>query len=317
MLVRSAPYAIAALCVALGTTFPWLKTPLVVAMSYGLAALGIGVLLKAGQVSFGHAAFACLSGYALVMITHYWPGIDGSVLLLAGAVVGLLAGAVVGLFVVRYREIFFGMLNLALSMVLFASLGKFYHVTGGTDGLRLPRPPMFGVALERAAYEMTLLLLGAGLVVTACALARRYLSSPAGQALAALKTNEVRLEYLGISAKSVFYKGYVVSATLCGLSGALFALVQGMVTPEMGYWVNSGEYVFIAILGGTLHPAGAFAGALAYQFLKMVSAATLTGAWQMVIGVVLLLLIFLAPTGIVAWLAQIDDWLIARKERKA
>ena len=216
------------------------------------------------------------------------------------------------LFMMRYRGIFFGMLNLALSMVLFAALGKFYNLTGGTDGVRLERPPILGQALERAHYESWLLVISAVAVVMICTLMRRFYASPTGVALSALKTNEVRLEYLGISARSVFYRGYIVSATLCGFSGGMFALIQGLVTPELGYWVRSGEYVFIAVLGGTLHPVGAFMGAMAFEFLKLFAASALTGAWQMVIGTVLLLLIFLAPSGLVAWLLRLDRQFMNR-----
>ncbi len=307
MLVRSAPWVIAVLSLGLGLAFPWLKTPLIIGLSYGFAALGVGLLIRAGQVSFGHAGFTCLAGYALVVVTRAWPQADGLLLLVVGALAGLVSGALVGPFMSRYRGIFFGMLNLALSMVLFAVLGKFYHLTGGTDGLRLERPPLFGQVLERAHYETGLLVLSAVLVVAVCALVRRFQASPTGQALAALKSNEVRLEYLGISARWVFYKGYVASATLCGFSGGMFALVQGLVTPEMGYWVRSGEYVFIAVLGGTLQPVGAFLGAIAFEFLKLFAASALTGAWQMVIGAVLLVLIFVAPAGLVAWLVRIDQ----------
>jgi ABC-type branched-subunit amino acid transport system permease subunit len=134
-----------------------------------------------------------------------------------------------------------------------------------------------------------------------------------GQALTALKSNEVRLEYLGISAKRVFFVGYAMSAMLCGLSGAMFALVQGLVTPEMGYWVRSGEYVFIAVLGGTLHPVGAFIGSVAFEFLKLFAASWLTGAWQLVIGVVLLGLIFVAPAGLVAGLIRLDRKVAPQK----
>lgn len=307
MLIRLAPWFIAALSLGLGLLFPWLKTPLIIGLSYGFAALGVGILIRAGQVSFGHAGFTCLSGYALVVMARTWPQVDGIVLLAAGALTGLVTGGVVGLFMVRYRGIFFGMLNLALSMVLFAVLGKFYNVTGGTDGLSLERPPFLGQVLDRPSYETCLLVLSSALVVVACTLARRFYASPTGQALAAIKSNEVRLEYLGISARWVFYKGYIASAILCGFSGGMFALVQGMVTPEMGYWVRSGEYVFIAVLGGTMQPVGAFLGAMAFEFLKLFAASALTGAWQLVIGTVLLILIFLAPAGLVAWLVRMDN----------
>ena len=82
-------------------------------------------------------------------------------------------------------------------------------------------------------------------------------------------------------------------------------MIQGLVTPEMGYWVRSGEYIFIAVLGGTLHPVGAFLGALVFEFLKLFAAAALTGVWQLVIGVVLLILIFVAPSGLVAGLSKL------------
>ena len=315
MLLRLFPWLIAGLTVALGLWLPWLKTPLIIALSYGFAALGVSILIRAGQVSFGHAGFTCLAAYAVVALSRLYPQADGLLLLLLGALTGLAAGAVAGLFMVRYRGIFFGMLNLALSMVLFAVLGKFYHLTGGTDGLRMERPPLLGQVLERAGFETGLLLVSALLVIAACSLLRRFYAAPTGQALAAIKSNELRLEYLGISARRVFFIGYVFSATLCGFAGGMFALVQGMVTPEMGYWVRSGEYVFIAVLGGTLSPVGAFIGALAFEFLKLFAAATLTGAWQLVIGSVLLILIFVAPAGLVAWLLRLDRWLGAARRR--
>jgi ABC-type branched-subunit amino acid transport system permease subunit len=306
MAVRFTPWLIAIAALVLGILFPWLKTPLIIALSYGFAALGVSILIRAGQVSFGHAGFTCLAGYAAAAISRTWPATDALVLLLAGVLCGLVSGAVVGLFVARYRAIFFGMLNLALSMVLFAVLGKFYHITGGTDGLRLERPPLAGMALERAPFETALLAIVAVLVVVACWAIRRFYAAPMGQALIAIKTNEVRLEYLGLSARRVFWTGYVISATLCGFSGAMFALIQGLVTPEMGYWVRSGEFVFIAILGGAAHPVGAFIGALGFETLKLVASAVMTGIWQLVIGVVLLILIFVAPNGLSAILVRFE-----------
>lgn len=306
MVTRWTPWAIALCALAAGLAFPWLKTPLIIALSYGFAALGVSILIRAGQVSFGHAGFTCLAGYAAVALTRRWPATDALVLLAAGAGAGLVSGFLVGLFVARYRAIFFGMLNLALSMVLFSVLGKFYNLTGGTDGLRLERPPLAGQVLERAPFETALLVVAVVLVVACCGAIRRFYAAPMGQALVAIKTNEVRLEYLGLSARRVFLTGYVISATLCGFSGAMFALIQGLVTPEMGYWVRSGEYVFIAILGGSAQPVGAFIGAIAFEFLKLFASAVLTGTWQLVIGVVLLILIFAAPSGLSALLARLD-----------
>jgi ABC-type branched-subunit amino acid transport system permease subunit len=278
-------------------SFPWLKTPVLLALSNGLAVSGVIVLIRAGQVSFGHAMFACLAGYCAAFIAREWH-LDALLLIALSCVFAALAGAVIGLFIVRYRGIFFGMLNLALSMVLFSVLGKFGSVTGGTDGLRFDRPTLGFVHLEREPFETALLILAMVLSIGAGWLVQRYFASVSGQALAAIKTNETRLEYLGISAKRVFWGGYVLAATLCGLGGSLFALTQGLVTPEMGYWVRSGELVFIAILGGSGHALGAFIGAFVFEFMKLYAAALLTGAWQLVMGLVLIVMVFMAPKGV-------------------
>lgn len=295
---------LAALALLLPVALPWLKTPVIIATCFGIAALGVSVLIRAGQMSFGHAMFACAAGYAVAFAARRWPQLDSAVLILIGTLVGAVAGAVIGAFVVRYRAIFFGMLNLALSMVLFAVLGKFFNLTGGTDGMRVARSTLFGMPLERAGFETALLVTVVVLALVIGVLVQRYLNSVSGQALAAIKTNETRLEFLGISAYRVLLTGYVLSAALCGLSGAIFAITQGLVTPEMGYWVRSGEIVFIAILGGIGHPVGAFLGAGIFEFVKVFAAAYLTSASNLVLGVVLIAMVFFAPRGISGLLAR-------------
>ena len=281
---------------------PWIKTPLIMATAFGIAALGISILIISGQISFGHALYVCAGGYIAAFAVREWAFLDSAVLLCIGALTGAVLGVIIGSFVVRYRGIFFGMLNLALSMVLFAVLGKFFTYTGGTDGLRLERTPFFGIAMERDQFETVLLVTCVVLALLLGWLVQRYLRSVAGQALAAVKTNETRLEYVGISAYQAMWIGYIISATLSGLSGAMFAIAQGLVTPEMGYWVRSGEIVFVTILGGVGHPVGAFIGAGIFEFVKLFAAAYLTGAWQMVLGIVLIAMVFLAPRGICAML---------------
>jgi branched-chain amino acid transport system permease protein len=210
-----------------------------------------------------------------------------------------LLGLAVGVFVVGYRYIFFGMLNLAFSMVLYSILEKFFHFTGGSDGMRLARPTVFGVAMERAAYEYALFYLTLLLAMALAFFVHRYLASPMGQALAAIKTNETRLEYLGLSPRRVLLVGYVISAGLAGTGGVLLAAIQGLVTPEYGYWIRSGEFVFIAVLGGAGHVIGAFAGSLVYELVRTYAAAFAADIWQMVLGFVLLFVILFAPNGLV------------------
>jgi ABC-type branched-subunit amino acid transport system permease subunit len=283
---------------------PWTTTPIIIGLTYAIAALGVSVMMRAGQVSFGHAMYACISAYTVAFLARAYPGLDSVTLILAGVAVSAVFSAVIGVFVVRYRSIFFGMLNLALSMVLFALLGKMYHVTGGTDGLRINRPTMLGMTLDREPYEYLLLVVTLVISLALAWWVQRYFRSGNGEALAAIKTNETRLEYLGFSAYAVMWRGYLLSAIVVGFSGALLALIQGLVTPELGLWLRSGEYVFIAILGGAGHAVGAFLGALVFEAVKLTSSAYFPGLWQFILGFTLIIVIFLFPTGFVGQLSK-------------
>ena len=133
---------------------------------------------------------------------------------------------------------------------------------------------------------------------------QRYYKSASGEALAGIKSNETRLEYLGLSAKRILWNAYILSAALVGLSGALFGLVQGLVTPDIGSWFRSGEYVFISILGGSGHAFGALLGAAVFEAVKLFAAAYMTGVWQLILGVTLIIVILVAPDGIVGLLQK-------------
>lgn len=282
-----------------GLNVPWTITPIVIGLTYAIAALGVSVMVRAGQVSFGHAMYACISAYTVAFLARAYPQTDALVLIIAGVVTSFMAAAVVGLFVVRYRGIFFGMLNLALSMVLFALLGKLYHLTGGTDGIRVVRPPIAGMILEREMFEVALLVLTLLLSLVLAWWVQRYFRSGSGQALSAIKTNETRLEYLGFSAYYIMWKGYLFSAVVVGFSGGILALMQGLVTPDIGAWLRSGEFIFITILGGAGHAAGAFLGAIGFESVKLISGAYFPGLWQFLLGLTLIIVIFMFPSGFV------------------
>ncbi len=292
----AAALAAAALVILLAWAAPWLRFVLTVATAKGIAVLGILLLLRAGQVSFGHGLYLAAAAYTAAFLAPVVP--DALVLLPAAVLVSALAGLVVGLFVVRYREIFFGMLNLALSMVFYSLLEKFYAVTRGTDGIRLPPLTFAGLTLSAEAQGWTVLA-GALVLALGCgAGVGTYLASPMGQALAGIKTREQRLEFLGVSSRRVLLVAYVLSAALAGLGGAVLALATRQVTPALAYWTTSGELVFIAILGGAASAFGPFLGAAAYELTRVYAAATVAAAWQMILGAVLLGVILFAPGGL-------------------
>ena len=313
MKIPALSFISAAIALFIGYSFTWTVTPIVFGLTYAIAALGVSVMVRAGQVSFGHALYACVAAYTVAFMARAYPGTDALVLIFAGVVMAFIFASVIGLFMVRYRGIFFGMLNLAFSMVMFALLSKLYHLTGGTDGLRINRPTMAGIVMERETFEFTLLVLTVVLSLFLAWWVQRYFRSGSGQALSAIKTNETRLEYLGFSAYFIMWKGYVFSAVVVGFSGGLLALMQGLVTPEMGAWLRSGEFVFITILGGAGHAAGAFLGAIAFETVKLTSSAYFPGLWQFILGFTLIIVIFIFPSGFVG---EVEKRLRARQKAK-
>ncbi|MCA6109506.1 branched-chain amino acid ABC transporter permease [Bradyrhizobium cenepequi] len=268
-------------------------------LAKGVVVLGIVLLLQAGQVSFGHAMFFAAGAYTAAFWGKYIG--SGDILLyvvLAGAS-STVFGLIVGLFVVRYRQIFFGMLNLAFSMVLWSLLEKMFHYTNGADGIRVARPDLLGFSFTPEVFQYVILYVSLLIAVAAFCGMQRYLESPLGHMLRAIKSNETRLEYLGMSARRVLLIAYVISAFLGGVGGALVAMIQQIATPEFGFWTKSGEFVFIAILGGGAHAFGAFAGAAMFECVRFYAAAHLADSWQLILGVVLIAIILYAPNGLI------------------
>lgn len=294
-------FAIAALA---PLAVPSWATLFALVLAKGIVVLGIIVLLQAGQVSFGHAMFFAVGAYAAAFWGKYIGTGDLVLYLAMGAVLATIMGLVVGLFVVRYREIFFGMLNLAFSMVLWSLLEKMFHYTNGADGIRVARPTVAGMAFSPDAFQYVILYVSLALAILAFWLVQRYLDSPLGHMLRAIKSNETRLEYLGTSARRVLLAGYVLSAFLGGIGGVLVAVIQGIATPEFGFWTKSGEFVFIAILGGVGHALGAFAGAAVFEIVRFFAAAKLANAWQLILGVVLIVIILFAPNGLIGLMSR-------------
>lgn len=268
-------------------------------LAKGVVVLGIILLLQAGQVSFGHAMFFATGAYTAAFWSKYIGGGDIVLFIALGGITSALVGLLVGLFVVRYREIFFGMLNLAFSMVLWSLLEKMFHYTNGADGIRVPRPPLLGFSFTPEIFQYVILYMCLLIAIAAFYGVQRYLDSPLGHMLRAIKSNETRLEYLGTSARRVLLIGYGSSAFLGGIGGSLVAMIQQIATPEFGYWTKSGEFVFIAILGGSAHAFGAFAGAAMFECVRFYAAAYLADTWQLILGGVLIVIILYAPNGLI------------------
>ena len=291
--------------------FPSLSFVFVLGLSKGFAALGVALLLRAGLISIGHAMFFAFGAYATAFMTSSGTVTDLIAVLALTILLSALAGLVIGAFMVRYRAIFFAMLNLAISMVFFTLLAKLYNITGGTDGVRTPLPSIAGIAVDRASFEPILLYGGLALFVIIGYGVHRYLASPMGEALSAVHTNEVRLEYLGVSVYRILLCSYALSAALAGLGGGLTAIAVGHVIPEMSYWTVSGHLVLIAVLGGIGGVVGPLIGAVFLEVVRTVAVGYVAEAWNLIVGVALLIVIFFLHGGLYG---LIDGWRGKKEE---
>lgn len=277
---------------------PWLEYVMTLAMAKGFAAAGVALLLRAGLISIGHAMFFAVGAYTSAFLVVYAGIRDLALLLICSTIVSALAGMVFGAFLARYRAIFFAMLNLAISMVLYTLATKLYGLTGGTDGMSVAVPTVFGLVLEKPMFDKVLFYICLGLMLAVGYLVHRYLQSPLGHALAAVHTNEVRLEYLGISTWGIILVAYSISAALAGLGGALAGIAIGHVLPEFAFWTESGHLVLTAVLGGIGGVAGPFLGSIFLEAVHTFAVGFADDAWNMIVGTALLVVIFFLPRGL-------------------
>src|SRR5918912_406954 len=289
------------LFVALAVIGPWLPQwamfIITVAFARGLVALGLLLLLRAGLVSFGQALFYCLGAYAAGALGRFFGVSDIFIEMLVGGAVAALVAFVLGFLLARYRGIFFGLLSLALSMILYGLLVK-TEALGSTDGFNILPSTLFGWK-PGADWVRYAVLVSAGAVAAfACLLVHRYLQTPLGRLAPAIKDNEIRVEYMGASARRAVHVKYVIAAALAGVGGALAATAVGHIDPEMAYWTTSGEFIFITILAGTGSVVAPFVGALLYGVIHTTAYGLSPNTWQMSLGIALLVLIVFLPEGL-------------------
>ncbi len=298
-----------AVVVVLLVAVPYILTPfqttnLLYGLILAIAALGFNLLLGyTGLLSFGHSAYFGVGAYAVAFLVKYLHVTSLEIFLLGGIVASAIVSALFGFVCVRYTRIFFSILALALSQVLWSLAYKFYWVTGGTDGLRVPTPSLLGGLLGQTGDKMQFLshpyYYFVLIVFFICAgLMWVIVNSPFGKALQAIRDNETRAEFVGVQVRKYRWYAFLISGVFTGLAGTLWAPLNGLTTPDILLWTFSGEIVFFAVLGGFQTFAGPIIGAVAFNYLKTYAVA-LTDYWQLVLGVVLVVLVFVMPAGIV------------------
>ena len=264
---------------------------------FALVGLGFNLLLGyTGLLSFGHGLFFGFAAYAAALSQLHWFR-DGLVLPILFAVVATaLLGLVVGFFVLRRRGVYFSLLTLAFTALAFFVAFRWTEFTGGESGLRgVTRPVIGSVDLNNQAvfYSVT-----AFLVFAAAWLLLRIVHSPFGSVLVAIRENEQRARFAGYPVRRYKLAAFVISATLVGVAGSLFAFLKSIVSADTVHVAFSGEIVAMTIIGGTRNFLGPALGALFYiLFRELLSG--YTDAWMFWLGLLFMGFILYSPAGLV------------------
>jgi branched-chain amino acid transport system permease protein len=259
-----------------------------------LAATSLNLILGyGGMVSFGHAAYLGVGGYAIGILAAegifsgwvQWP-----IALAASALVAL----VIGLLCLRTRGVYFIMITLAFGQMIYyvaAGLARY----GGDDGLTIHRRSQFdGLNLSNKPtfYYLCLALLLGGIY-----LVWRLVNSRFGMAIQGARSNERRMRSLGFPTFRYRLTAFVIAGTMCGLSGVLLANQADFVSPAMMYWTRSGDLIVMVVLGGMGSSFGPLLGAVALLVLEE-ALSGITEYWQIMLGPLLLAVVLFARGGI-------------------
>ncbi|MBN9670094.1 branched-chain amino acid ABC transporter permease [Roseibium aggregatum] len=275
----------------------WVVNYVQVSLGTGLVALGVTIQMRAGLVSFGQGLFFCVGGYSAGLAGKFLGISDVFLLLVLGLVSGILISFVLGFLLRRYREIFFAMLSLAVSMILFGLLSSTEEL-GSTDGFNLPQATYFGWAPEGDTGKTMLYAVTCVVTVIWAIALNRILRSPLGYINEAIRENELRVEYLGTSARQAVHVTYVIAAAVSATGGVLWAMALGHVDPEMTNWTTSGQFVFVSILAGTGNIVAPLIGTFILEIVRVYAVEVSPNTWQMILGTLMLLTIVFLPKGL-------------------
>ncbi len=281
---------------------PYYASLMVPFFGYAIALLGFNLLFGyTGLLSFGHAMFLGFGAYGAAVVAGVYGIRSFEVVVLVVTLASMALAVPIGFMCVRYVGIFFGMLTLAFGMLFHSFLFKFYHVTGGDSGMRVPRMDILG--LEFAKYNKIEFLAGPfyfyclALLVIAGLVMWRIVHSPFGLHLRAIRDNARKAEYLGVHVRDFRLIAFVISAGFGAVGGTILGFRVGLADPELVYWTQSGQLVFMTVLGGFSNFFGPIVGALTFTLLQD-QLQSLTQYWRFILGAVLALIVIAVPAGI-------------------
>lgn len=264
---------------------------------HGLLATSLNFVLGfGGMYQFHHCVFYGVGGYTTALLltkTSLSPFLAFLAAPFASAILSILMGVIC----VRLSKLYFGMLQISLGSLVWAIVYRWYSFTGGDDGIHgIPIPHL--LASTNSAYYFTL-------VITALSMFAMYrmLVSPFGKTLQGIRDNPVRCEMIGVNVKLHQLLALIIAGFFAGVAGMLFVIVDTTVFPEMLFWTLSLEVLIMCLVGGWFTFFGPLLGAAILILLRTIIS-TYTVYWALVLGVIMTLIIFFLPNGILGYIEE-------------
>lgn len=260
----------------------------------GLLATSLNMVLGfGGMYQFHHSVFYGVGAYSFALVSMK-SGLPPAAGYVAAPVMAALASLIIGLITIRLSKLYFGMLQLSLGSLVWSIVYRWYSFTGGDDGIHGINIPE-AIDSTRGVYYFTLVV-----TIICLWLMFRMVNSPFGRIFQGIRDNPERTEAIGVNVKSHQLVGQVIAGTFAGIAGALFVTVEGSVFPDLLFWTLSLELIIMCLLGGWYVFFGPMLGAALIVVLRTF-VGIYTEYWTLVLGIVLMLLIYFLPQGILGY----------------
>jgi branched-chain amino acid transport system permease protein len=250
-----------------------------------------------GLFQFHHGVFYGVGAYTVALMLKktslpIWTGF------IAGPIAAAIIGLIIGSLCVRLTRLYFGMLQISLGSLIWVIVFRWYSFTGGDDGIPgIPMPPILS-SLNNSYYFILIIL------VICLILMYMILKSPFGNTLQAIRDNSQRCEAVGINVRRHQLLGIVVATFFAGVAGVLFVVLERSVSAELLFWVLSLEIFIMCLLGGWFTFAGPILGAAMIVALRTF-VGIFTEYWTLILGIVLILIIFFLPEGVMGYFQEL------------
>jgi branched-chain amino acid transport system permease protein len=284
---------------------------------WSLFAVAFNLLMGyTGLISFGQAAYMGIGGYTTGLLLKKIAGFPFALGFIAAPLASALAALIIGYFCIRLSHVYFAMLTLAFSQIVYFTAFKWYDFTGGDNGLiGVPVPDWVQDPTFTNYYRFVLVVCVIGIFIL-----WRIVNSPFGKTLTAIRENPERAGFIGINVKRYELYAFMIAGAFSGLAGALITLNERSVYPDLAFWTRSTQVLLMSILGGVYTFFGPIIGAFLLLFMDADITQDYPEIWQLFLGAVLVLILYGLPGGIMGFIqsrdiASADDY--ATRMRKS